>query len=194
VETLKVVIAMIAKPFSLNKHSNQNTCKRNTGWMERRGGRERQRDCEESLRSCAFMGSTPAQNSYCTPTLTPTSLPAAKETALDQCWAVLTFVRTGRFRFLHHVMRTWSLFQSIYIYIYISLCGLVRTEQVLKIFIFSKLNHFSNMVILAYIITINFRIRFSLFLEITILLFFIFLINFLHLQNYFKIHGNLGGK
>jgi hypothetical protein len=55
VETLKVVIVMIAKPFSLNKHSNENTCKRNTGWMERRGGRERQRDCEESLRSCAFI-------------------------------------------------------------------------------------------------------------------------------------------
>ncbi len=35
VETLKVVIVMIAKPFSLNKHSNQNTCKRNTGSMER---------------------------------------------------------------------------------------------------------------------------------------------------------------
>jgi len=52
VESLKVVIAMIAKPFSLNKHSKQNTCKRNTGWMERRGGRERQWDCEKLWGDC----------------------------------------------------------------------------------------------------------------------------------------------
>jgi hypothetical protein len=35
--------------------------------------------------------------------------------------------------------------------------GLVRTKEVLKIFIFSKLNRLSNMVILAFIITIDFH-------------------------------------
>jgi hypothetical protein len=48
------------------------------------------------------------------------------------------------------------------IYIYVRVFGLVRTEQVLKNFIFSKLNNFSNIVILAYIIiTIDFPIWFS---------------------------------
>jgi hypothetical protein len=42
-----------------------------------------------------------------------------------------------------------------------------------KIFIFSKLNRFSNMVILAYIITIDFPIWFTFFLEIIISLLFI---------------------
>jgi hypothetical protein len=99
-------------------------------------------------------GSTPAPNSYCTPTLPPTSL-SATDRGLDQCWAVLTFVRTGQFRFLHYVVTTWSLFESIYMCVF----GLVRTEQVLK-FIFFKLNRFSNMVILASIITIDFPIQF----------------------------------
>jgi hypothetical protein len=112
----------------------------------------------EVVRLYSHMRSTPAPNSYCTSTLTSTSL-SAKEIRLDQCRAVLTFVRTGRFRFLHYVMRTWSLFQYIYIYIYIYMFGLVRTEQVLKIFIFSKLNRFSYLV---------FTTRFSFFLEITI--------------------------
>ncbi len=41
--------------------------------------------------------------------------------------------------------------------IYIYMFGLVRTKEVLKIFIFSKLNRLSNMVILAFIITIDFH-------------------------------------
>jgi hypothetical protein len=36
VGTLKVVIVMIAKQFSLNTHANQNACKRNAGSMERK--------------------------------------------------------------------------------------------------------------------------------------------------------------
>jgi hypothetical protein len=43
------------------------------------------------------------------------------------------------------------------IYIYIYIFGLVRTEEVLKIFIFSKLKRLSNMVILADILTIDFN-------------------------------------
>jgi hypothetical protein len=67
----------------------------------------------ELVRLYSHMGSTPAPNSYCT----PTSL-SAKELGLDQCCAVLTFVRTDRIRFLHSVMTTWSFSQSIYIYIW----------------------------------------------------------------------------
>jgi hypothetical protein len=81
----------------------------------------------ELVRLYWHTGSTPAPNSYCTPTHSqPTSL-SAKEIPLDQCWAVLTSLRTGRFQFLHYFMKTWSLFQSIYIF------GLVRTKEVLKI-------------------------------------------------------------
>jgi hypothetical protein len=55
---LDVVIAMIAKPFSLNKHSNQNTRKRYTGSIERRADasdKEIVRICEETVRTCAFI-------------------------------------------------------------------------------------------------------------------------------------------
>ncbi len=45
----------------------------------------------------------------------------------------------------------------IYMYIFICMFGLVRTEEVLKIFAFSKRNRLSNMMILAYIITIDFH-------------------------------------
>jgi hypothetical protein len=100
------------------------------------------------------MRTTRARNSYCTATLTSPSL-SAKEIALDQCWAVLTFVRTGRFRFLHYVMRTWSAFQSIYICL-----GLWEPNRFSKI-LFFPLNRFSNMVILVYILTIDFPIQFS---------------------------------
>ncbi len=48
----------------------------------------------------------------------------------------------------------------IYIYIYIYI-GLVRTDRVLRIFIFSKFTRFSNRVILAYIITLGSLARFS---------------------------------
>jgi hypothetical protein len=69
-ETLEVDIVMIAKPFSLNTHSNQNACERNTGSMERRADSSAEqivRDCEETVRICAFLlthGSTPARDSY----------------------------------------------------------------------------------------------------------------------------------
>jgi hypothetical protein len=74
----------------------------------------------EVVRLYSHVGSTPAPNSYCT----PTSL-SAKEIPLDQRWAVLTFVRTGRFQVLHCVMRTWSLFK----YIYVSACENRRGSQ-----------------------------------------------------------------
>jgi hypothetical protein len=45
-----------------------------------------------------------------------------------------------------------------HIYIY---SGLVRTDQILKIFIFSKFTWFSNRVILAYIITVGSLVQFS---------------------------------
>jgi len=62
----------------------------------------------ELVRLYTHMGSTPAPNSYCTPTWL-----SAKKIGLDQCCAVLTFVRTSRFRFLHYVMRTRSFFLYI---------------------------------------------------------------------------------
>jgi len=40
---------------------------------------------------------------------------------------------------------------------------LVRTDQVFKIFIFSKFTQFSNRAVLAYIITFGFHVRFSFF-------------------------------
>ncbi len=71
-ETLEVDIVMVAKPFSLNTHSNQNACRRNTGSMERRAevsAKEIVRDCEETVRICAFFidtwEHTPARDSYC---------------------------------------------------------------------------------------------------------------------------------
>jgi hypothetical protein len=70
-ETLEVVIGMIAKPFCLNTHSKQNACKRNTGSMERRAeasAKEIVRDCEETVTIWAFLlthDSTPARVSYC---------------------------------------------------------------------------------------------------------------------------------
>jgi hypothetical protein len=55
------------------------------------------------------------------------------------------------------------------------ICEFVRTEEVFKKFISPKLNRLSNMVILAYLITINFHnpLQFSFFLHITISLLFI---------------------
>ncbi len=70
----------------------------------------------EFVRLYSHMASTPARNSYC---CTPTSL-STNEIAL--CWAVFTSVSTGRFRFLHYVMRTWSLFESRYIYVCVCVC------------------------------------------------------------------------
>ncbi len=71
-ETLEVDIVMVAKPFSLNTHLNQNACRRNTGSMERRAeasAKEIVRDCEETVRICAFFidtwEHTPARDSYC---------------------------------------------------------------------------------------------------------------------------------
>jgi hypothetical protein len=90
----------------------------------------------EFVRFYSHMASTPAPDSYYS---TPTSL-SANEIAL--CWAVLTFASTGRFRFLHYVMRTWSLFECTCIYMCMCVFGLVRTEQILKIIIFSKHNCF----------------------------------------------------
>jgi hypothetical protein len=119
----------LSSPWSPNRSPSTNTQTRTLAsgirdeWREGADGRGKEivKRVWEVVRLYWHMGSTPAQNSYCTPTLTPTSLSAAKETALDQCWAVLTFVRTGQFRFLHHVMTTWSLFQSIYIYVCVGL-------------------------------------------------------------------------
>jgi hypothetical protein len=71
------------------------------------------------------MGRTPAPNSYCT----PTSLSAQEIIGLDQCWAVLTFVSTGRFRFLHSVTRTWSLFESTYVYMCVCVCVVWACEN-----------------------------------------------------------------
>lgn len=39
--------------------------------------------------------------------------------SLNQCWAVLTFLRTGWIRFFHDFMRTWLVLIYIYIYIFI---------------------------------------------------------------------------
>jgi len=39
--------------------------------------------------------------------------------------------------------------------------GLVRPNQVIKIFIFSKFTQFSNRVVLAYIITVSSHVKFS---------------------------------
>jgi hypothetical protein len=55
---LKVVIVMIAEPFSVNTHSNKNGCKRNTGSMERRAdasAKEFVRYCEETVKICVFL-------------------------------------------------------------------------------------------------------------------------------------------
>jgi hypothetical protein len=162
VETLKVVIVMIAKPFSLNKRSNQNTCKRNTGWMEKRGGRERQRDCEKLWRDCAklcvYIDTCRAQNSYCTPTWR--SRPVLGGSHFCETRPVLTLCYENLIDFR----------------IYICMFGLVRTNQVLRIFNFSQLTQFSkfgdsckyNNNRFSYPV---FTTRFSYFLEINIYLF-----------------------
>jgi hypothetical protein len=110
----------------------------------------------EVVRLYWHMGSTPAPNSYCTPTLY-THFTLSKGERSRPVLGSSHFCENRSVPVLSYVMRTWSLFQSIYICMF----GLVKTEQVLKIFIFSKLNRFSNKVIPAYIKTIDFPIRFS---------------------------------
>jgi hypothetical protein len=157
----------LSSPWSPNRSPSTNTQTRTLAsgirdeWREGAdgSGKEIVKRVWEVVRLYWHMGSTPAQNSYCT----PTSL-SAKEIPLDQCWAVLTFVRTGRFRFLRYVMRTWSrsnLYMCVCVCVCVCVFELVRTDRVFKIFIFSKVICFSNMVILAYTITIDFPIRFS---------------------------------
>jgi hypothetical protein len=65
----------------------------------------------------------------------------------NQCWVVLVFT-------LCYENLIGSL---IYIYIYI---GLMKTDQVPKIFIFSKFTRFSNRPVLAYMITSIFMSNF----------------------------------
>jgi hypothetical protein len=86
----------------------------------------------------------------------------------------------------------------------IHIYGLVRTEKVVEILVFSKLHCFSNMVTLACIIRIYFPISFSQlgfhsFFKLIVMLLLLFIIisisnNSLHLKKYFKVHGNLGKK
>lgn len=61
---MKVVVVMIAKPFSVNTHSNKNGCKRNSGSMERRvdtSAEEIVRHCEETENLCVFIDTWGAQ-------------------------------------------------------------------------------------------------------------------------------------
>ncbi len=89
VETLKVVIAMIVKSFSLNTHSPQISCQWNDGSTERgadASAKEIVRTCEESMRNCRFIltrGSTPAQDSYCNGQHTVDSLRVSPKTSME---------------------------------------------------------------------------------------------------------------
>jgi hypothetical protein len=90
-----------------------------------KGGHERQRDCEKLWRDCAklcvYIDACGAQNSYCTPTLTPTSL-SAKEITLDQ-------TSVGRFSLLwapagpgsYIMLREPDRFSNLYICICLAL-------------------------------------------------------------------------
>ncbi len=126
-----------------------------------KGGRERQRDCEKLGGDCenlwvyihtwgAHLHRIVTVHAHCT----PTSL-SAKEVGLDQCCVVLTFVRTGRFRFLHYVMKP-DHFSNLYVYIYICL-GLWEPKRFSRFLFFPNSTASQIWWFLHNIITIDFH-------------------------------------